>query len=270
LDGADCRIKGAFALYDQSISTWDFYFTHSSRYTGSGWHSGMVNGKITWVGTTITATGNAYGGVGYDFLNCNIAFFGTGTSDRTILLSSNVASNTMYPGHIVVAADANSQYSLPVNLSTGSGYIDEYDQIKQINRYGDYSGICRKLTSPAPTVWVAGSFGTNFNNSGTWIGEISSSPTKVKDPSHEMYSKLYPNPAINHFNYEFDAPASGLYNIKLVSADGSYAKVIFSDYLGKGKANISMKTQGFKNGIYVLTVYHNSSTFKSEKIIVRN
>jgi hypothetical protein len=73
-------------------------------------------------------------------------------------------------------------------------------------RWGDYTGICRKHNEVSATVWINGMFGTAAHNWETWIAEIT------------LFEGLV-NAGKNQFTFNKSNLESGIYYIKIMSSN---------------------------------------------------
>lgn len=270
LDAGDCRISGAFAIYDASQQIWTYYFTHTSTYNGSGTRNGMIKGKIVWKGSNLTYSGIAYGGTNVDITHSNISLLSNNPLDENVLLSGNVSSSQFYPRYTSVASDINNSFSNPIDITIGAGSINDFDSHKQISRYGDYSGNCKKFNAQNPTIWLAGSYGDIGNNSpGTWLAEISTNKSNVSvEVLPTVAGNIYPNPTNNKFYYDFSVKESREYSITLLTVDGRYSKKLFDNYLPTGKVSLGFETTNLPDGTYMIVVSDNNTTIATTKLTI--
>jgi len=272
LDVGDCRVKGAFYLYNSSSGSANIYFTFTTATSLSSIYNGVAKCKMTWVSSGSPSVSSiAFGSALGDFSHPNIASFGISSNDENILLSSLVTSPTDYPNVVVFSFDAANNYSPLLPLDTIKNYIDEYDASKAKSRWGDYMGLSRKFVNP-PVVWASGSYGLSNHTSGTWIGEISTTKFAAEVPlssNSTPGNKLYPNPATDLFNLEFYTKEETNCHIELISTDGKYTQRLLEDRIPEGNHKISLTTKELPAGSYIIRIISGDKLISIEKLIIK-
>lgn len=185
------------------------------------------------------------------------------------MLFFNCASPNHFPGTGVVHIDPDGNFSAPLIIKEGFTYLDRSSSSPE--RVGDYTNIAIKFNNPGE-FWGAGVVGYSSNRHGTWVSQIfgpvmtssgTPQPAAVKDVA------VYPNPAEDIVNIEFDSPQSGMYEVSLFNLQGQQLAVIARDRLSQGKARLVFMTQDLQSGIYLVKVKSESGWVHSEKLIVR-
>lgn len=166
LDTGDSRVEDGFYL-DGII-----HFVLNDDYSSG--YGGLFYCRIN------IGTGNVqdekFGLSGYDYCYPSVASFTTSATDRSVMISFVRSSSSIYPETRVVNCDNNFDWSTSTQVKAGETYVDV---LGSVERWGDYSRICRKHNEAQPTNWMIGCFGhSNYFENNTysgWVAEINGS-----------------------------------------------------------------------------------------------
>ncbi len=162
----DTRIQSAFYA-DETV----FFVMNTDA--GSG-YTGIYYGRIDV--PNLVGTSNTFGLDEFDYAFPSIAAFSTSEADKTVLIGFMRTGASIYPEFRTVSCDENWNWSSSVLVRSGDSFVDFLED--DIERWGDYSGICKRHLNDGVEVWISGCYGENqdgfLNNVlGTWIGKIS-------------------------------------------------------------------------------------------------
>ncbi len=244
---------------------------------GNGW-CGIQYGRIYLDSNKAVMT--SYGEPGTDFCYPAIASLGYDSLDRSVAIAYLRSDTTTLPETGVLSLDDAMTWSAKQTVKSGDTSVNILyppDYGIQPERWGDYTGMCRKYNIGTPQVWMAGAFGANTpprNNSyGTWIAQILNGQgqtvgiaTVAKDPVKNM---LYPNPASDMFILEFENTADGNVSVDLYDVSGRLIRNLFTDYLRESMNRLSFNKLMLSTGTYVVRVSRNGKQLVSEKLVVR-
>jgi hypothetical protein len=129
-------------------------------------------------------------------------------------------------------------------------------------RWGDYTGICRKYNSTVPEAWLAAAYGTNtlprLASFGTWIAQVKSNDPQlplntIEWPSSNT-SKIYPNPVQDLYYLEFQNKIAGPVQIRLYDMQGKLIKVLLDDQLPVSANRLSFNKGVLATGVYQIQI----------------
>ncbi|MBC6993479.1 T9SS type A sorting domain-containing protein [Neolewinella lacunae] len=78
---------------------------------------------------------------------------------------------------------------------------------------------------------------------------------------------MFPNPASERFNLQFEAPTAGDYLTRLVAPDGRVVREIKQTISG-GSANVQWNIDGLASGVYLYQVSGNAG-IQTGKVVIR-
>ena len=264
LDNGDCRIQSAFYL--NGIVHFVF---HSD--IGEGWNG--VNYNRLNVANSTNAS-HMYGLQGsYDYAYPAVASFATSNTDPTVMIAFLRCSENSYPEVRVTNCDRDFTWSPSTSVKEGETYVDFLSD--DVERWGDYTGICRKHNSADPRVWLAGCYGADINSQSayntykTWVAEVKSGETvSVEDPQTKEDVKVFPNPAYNMFNIRFTSDGLSPVQIDLFDANGVLVKTLYQDTPKSGENKLSFNQEALTTGTYFLSIHSGSQILKNEKLVI--
>ncbi|MBL7764878.1 MAG: T9SS type A sorting domain-containing protein [Chitinophagaceae bacterium] len=256
-----------------------FYLNRQIHFTfdadiGSGW-CGIHYGRILL--DSNMAYVSAIGEIGTDLAYPAVSSFGYDEYDAGAAIAYVRSDTGMTPETGVVSIDKDWIWSGLQTVKAGDTVVNILyppDYGVSPERWGDYTGVCRKFNSPVPQVWMAGAYGANTpprNASyGTWIAQIISNepnfvPTDLTSTSN---IQLYPNPVDNQFTIEFENEKYGWVNISLLDMNGQIVRVLFEDQLSKSMNRLSFNKDMLLSGNFIIRVTRDQQLLKTIKLSV--
>jgi hypothetical protein len=262
LDNGDCRALSGF--YQNGIIHFVFHSDYSNGYNGINYNRLNV--------TTQTNTSATFGLTGYEYSYPSVASFATSTTDKSVMIGFGRTGSNIYPEIRVINCDDNMTFGASKLVKSGTGYADYTASAGSAERWGDYTGICRKHNNSAPTVWMNGMFGTTTNDWETWIAEITGTggtTTIANEPKSDNF-KLYPNPIYQEFKTEFELSTNSKISIDIFDIQGKLLKTLFNGNAIAGKNQFTFNKSNLGIGTYLIIISSNNQTLKNEKIIIAN
>ncbi|MBL7753891.1 MAG: T9SS type A sorting domain-containing protein [Chitinophagaceae bacterium] len=255
--------------YIDSLSTGNawvqnaFYLNGVIHYTqsadiGQGW-CGLNYGRILLdSGYAVTTQ---HGEVGTDLCYPALASMAYTPNERGVVLAYLRSDSSMTPECGVISVDHDMVWSSKQVVKTGDTSVNIlYPPAYPImpERWGDYTGICRKYNAAVPEAWLAAAYGTNTlprrASWGTWIAQVTTTDPQVplNTTSHELGTglQLYPNPAIDLFALEFENKIAGPARIELYDVQGKLIKILFDDALKVSMNRLSFNRNILQPGTY--------------------
>ena len=249
----DSRILGAFADGEE------IQFVSASVNQGSG-SSGVFHAIIANYQTNpVINHANVFAIDTLDFGYPNVTFAGDPWGLRQSLISFNYTGPNMYPGMGAVLFNG-VDYSPMVQVKTGVGNINLLSGKTQ--RWGDYMGA-QVDWSNYGSIWIEGIFGRADGRYGNWIAKINSPLLGVKTETKEMSTKLYPNPAIDLIEFEFDMSETETVNFKIYDIWGRTVDQVLNAKCKHGQNRLQFNIASLATGNYILT----ATTTTGEEVI---
>lgn len=253
----DCRNLGAFIENDK------IQYVHNTLDTATGfcavYHGVIQNASAA----TPTVNGFIINDTLCDLGYPNISYIGSSSSDNSAIINFNHVSPTVHAGCSVMKADGAGQYSGRVTVKNGTSYVNILTS--QLERWGDYSGSQRKYNEPGK-VWMNGYYGyqqLSQKKHGTWIGEISLTPTGVGMAEHSQAQavQVYPNPFPSMMQVEFDLKKNEYLSFVLYDMSGKAVRTLLREYVKAGKQNFSFTPEPLPAGAYLLKIFNADGSF---------
>lgn len=252
------------------------HFTYSAD-MGNGW-CGIHYGRILL--DSNKAIVSSFGEVGTDMCYPAVASFGhdANNQDAAIAFLRSDTSFAIMPEVDVISIDHSMNWSSKQTVKAGDTSVNILfppTYAIQPERWGDYTGICRKYTGGNPQVWLAGAYGANtpprLNSFGTWIAQIFNPnyPTTAPTPTKYAQQKLYPNPVTDMFILEFENAEAGFVTAALYDVSGHLVNTLFEDYLTKSTNRLSFNKLMLKPGNYFLLLSRNGKKVFTEKLSIK-
>ncbi len=182
------------------------------------------------------------------------------------------SGSSIYPQTRVVLCDNAGAWSGSSLVKAGETYVDVYES-EGVTRWGDYTGISRKQNSSNPEVWLSGCYGVYRSSEhalDTWISQIKGMTTEIKEsdvPSLDQ-TKIYPNPAYDMINIEFNLDQQSIIEISIFDLQGRMVKLLYKDGADRGKNVLSFNKGALSPGIYFIKIQSNNQIISNEKIVV--
>ncbi len=262
LDNGDCRALSGF--YQNGIIHFVFHSDYLNGYNGINYNRLNV--------ATLINTSSTFGLSGYEYSYPSVASFATNTTDKSVMIGFGRTSSNIYPEIRVVNCDNNMTWSSSTLVKAGSGYADYTTSGGSAERWGDYTGMCRKHNNLDPTVWMNGMFGTTSNDWESWIAEISGTggTTNIASTTKSDNFKLYPNPIYQEFKTEFELATNSKISIDIFDIQGKLVLTLFNGDAIAGKNQFTFNKSNLEKGTYFINISSNNQILKNETIIIAN
>lgn len=264
LDGGDCRLLNAFYL--NGI----VHFVHMTD-LGDGWNG------INYCRLNVQALTNESSTFGlkgsYDYTYPAVASFGKTVNDKAVIIGFQRGSSAIYPEYRVVHCDNNMNWSGSKLVHIGENYVDVL--AGDVERWGDYTGICRRNNGSNPRVWITGSYGADVNSQNSthtyrsWIAEVYSYTTATNEEiKTKDEGKVFPNPVYENFSYQFELSKAQEIEIVLIDQNGKLIRSFYKGKLEEGKQELSFNKGNLANGEYYLQLKGKGNYEKLVKILI--
>ncbi len=235
-------------------------------------YNGLMYHRITISTNGLSEWSKIFNASGYDYVYPSVAWIGSSSSDKSVVINFVRSSSSSYPEHRVVIFDNAGNASASVEVQAGNTYVDHNGNATQTARWGDYTGITRDHATN--TVWVAGHYGTNttyyYNVFGSRIARIgrSDQAANIEDIKNVKEVKVFPNPAPEYFYLTFSLTRPELISVDLYSVNGQKIQTLLRDKVKQGKNKLSFDTKTLAPGEYILQIKTADKIIKNEKIII--
>lgn len=259
LDIGDCRALSGFYL--NGI----IHFVHAAK-RNDNW-GGIHYKRLDVANRTVVA--DNFGLTDYDYAYPAIASYSNNTTGKSAMIMFTRTASDDYPETRVVHVDDNFKWS-------GSTYVKGLWEVEcfgndEVQRWGDYSGICRNYSVTTPSVLVAGAHG-NFD--GEWVSHAAevhdSGPVSTGNHVRLYASSAWPNPVQNKFSFKFQAPQTGIAHVRCISQDGSSENEILVSTAQKGDNTFTMNISTLPAGVYMISILQNNKIIANEKMVVQH
>lgn len=265
LDNGDCRMLSAFYLPG---------LVHCVFATdaGSGWNGVRYTRINVSNNTAQQATLGAPGTA--DYCYPAVASFSTGISGTDVMIAFLRSAPNSYPEARVVNCDEALNWSPTTLVKAGETFVNF---LQGNERWGDYTGICRKHNAGQPTVWLAACYGANIpdastnNTYKTWIAEVQGAGSVGLEESQPAAAgvRVFPNPAMDLIQLDFTLMERARLRIELIDARGALAKLLFEEERSPAEYRISFNRGALAAGSYTLIVRSNETIIGHETLVVR-
>lgn len=258
LDVGDCRVLSGF--YANGI----IHYVH--LVDAGGGYGGIRYNRLDVAGESISFVN--FGQNLVDLAYPAVAPSGASPQDKDVIVVFLRSSKTSFPEFRAMGIDGDMNISSNIPIKTGEYFINVTADNTQ--RWGDYSGICRKHNSFRPKLWVSGCYGRLNSTYGTWIAEISTDPNvSATEIQHVDAGKVYPNPVQEAFTLELDVTGSAYFEIFLSDNQGKIVRNLFRGNVKPGLNHLSFNKGMLAPGTYYLVVRDERKfPVRTEKIIV--
>jgi hypothetical protein len=252
----DCRCMNGFYL--NGIIHFVFNSGDASGNTGINYNRLDVNAK-TNSSKLLSASNTDYGYPG-------VASYSVTDADKSVMIGFSQANSNIYPEVDVVNCDDGMTFSAITPVKSSDGYVSG----SGTQRWGDYSGMCRKHNVLQPCVWMAGAYGTSSNNWNAYVAQIfdASYVTGVQEQSPLARMNVFPNPVVDNFSLEFDANQTDRLTISLYDMGGKLVKELYNGPCYGGECLFSFNKSNLSKGIYSLILRDNKEVIHREKIAI--
>jgi len=262
LSNGDCRVQSAFYLNNI------IYFVFHSKFNDLNGYNGINYNQLNVVNKSITS--KIIGLYGFDYSYPSVASASQeGKDEKDVIIGFLKSGSTIYPQIRTLYVDASLTETSTTPVKDGDTYVS---LIMGEERWGDYSGICRKYNATVPTVWMSGCYATNngttLHTYKTWIAELKDANTGfLEEENVELTDfKVFPNPSVDMVNIEFILKSPEDIDVQIIDMEGRSVKVLYNDYTKAGKTVLSFNKLTLKSGIYFVVVRSQSKVIKSIKV----
>lgn len=262
LDNGDCRTLSGFYLNGT------IHFVFHSEYSGG--YNGVNYNRLDL--STGANTSSMFGTNSAESSYPSIASFGSDLNDKSVMIGFGRTNSSMYPEIRVVSCDHAMRWGSSTLVKAGQGYADIFGSGTS-DRWGDYTGMCRKQNSTTPTVWMNGMYGTTANNWNTWIAEVGatgSSGVSTQDIPNIEKSSVYPTLVYDQFFTEFSLENNTNLTIEVYNTDGKLVKELFNGPGHFGKNVFTFNKNNLSSGTYFVSIKSTNKVLLNEKIIINN
>lgn len=258
LDIGDCRVLGGF--YANGI----IHYIHATDFGGG--YGGIRYNRLDVAGQTVTFVN--HGQNLYDYGYPTLAPVGTTNTDKSVLIAFLRTSKSTFPEFRAVSVDDAMNISSSLEIKTGEYFINV--TAENVQRWGDYSGACRKQSAPNPIVWVSGCYGKANSTYGTWIAELALDPNAaVAEVAPVETTTVFPNPVQDRFTLQMELKEKTYLHIFLVDANGRVARDLYRGRAKGGTNQLTFNKDALGPGMYFLFIQdQDQHTLRQEKILV--
>ncbi|NCX96390.1 MAG: T9SS C-terminal target domain-containing protein [Chitinophagia bacterium] len=260
LGTGDYRILDAFYL--NGIVHYVF-----NKDVGGGW-SGICYNRLTV--SSLSNVNAELGNVGVSDLAFGaLAASGDVPTDKSVIIAFNQSASTYYPRTCAAKCDGSMSFSPILNVKSGVGYIHYSFVTTGTERWGDYTGMCRKYNDNPASLWMAGMYGNTNHAWYQWIAKLNGPTNAIENVNAPASSaKVYPNPVTDFYAVEFDAPARQKLHIYITDMTGKTIADLYNNIVEEGENRFSFNKANLSPGIYLLHLVGENNFSKHEKITV--
>jgi hypothetical protein len=260
LNTGDCRTMDAFYLHG------NVHFVHHTD-IGSG-YSGIDYVRIKVAGATATAS--RFGVSGTDRTYPALTALTNDSLDKSVLIAFNESSSSYYPRTSVVACGNIFTWSAPVVVKAGTGNVNYHIAGSTSDRWGDYTGMCRRYNANPAVSWMAGMYGNATNTWNQHIAKIyGKTDLAVAIPVAENIKiSVFPNPVYENCSVKFTITERMNIKLAIVDMQGKLVKELEGGLADEGENVFSFNKANLSDGTYLLNIYGNLTLISTEKIII--
>jgi len=189
------------------------------------------------------------------------------TNDNSVMIGFAQANSSIYPEISAVSCDNSMTFGTVTIVKNSDSYVGSSGS----ERWGDYSGMCRKHNSPQACCWMAGAFGTTTNVWGAYIAQIYDAgfATGITPLVNAGSLKAYPNPVVDLFSLDFslDKDADKV-DISIYDIQGRMVKDLYNGFCHEGENTFSFNKANLSPGTYFLLIRAGAQRVMHQQIIV--
>jgi hypothetical protein len=256
----DGRILGAYKEGNQ------IQFVSTTVHPING-NAAVYHGVISNVGSAPAVQASYFTVDTLDFGYANISYAGNYGGKNNSIISFDYTGPNIFPGIGAVYYDG-TQLSDMTKVRTGAGYIKVLQQKEQ--RWGDYMGSQRDWNE-AGTVWVEGIYGKTNHQYGNSIAKLTSPFHLGITKADETITptKLYPNPAYQFINIEFELKNEENLGFSIYDMQGRKVDHLLFQHCSKGRNFLQFNVAPLAPGNYVVKVSDPKGQFLFSKRFTR-
>lgn len=265
---------------------------NDSRIQGAFLH----DGKIQFVGNTITSTGNSgiyhgiidrYGDstniyfkvINFDPIDIGypqVTYTGKSRNEIESIISFNHTGDSLNAGFSCLFFDNDSSYSYRQQIVEGGDYVDiiSSNGNRKYERWGDYTGNQQDYMEQS-VAWASGYQATSNGEPLTVIAKLRSpnwnnSPIVGLTEQSAPLMQLSPNPANTWFELSVERKKEELLQFELSAIDGKQSLFKVEEQAFAGENTFRFRTNQLKPGLYLLSVYDQSGRpIGVERVIIQ-
>ena len=264
LNTGDNRAQDGFYLNGM------IHFVHNKD-VGSGF-CGLSYNRLTV--SSLTNVNATYSNVSGAIDRCypGIVSASNDSNDKSVIVAYNESGSSIYPRTCVVGCDVamNWSSSAGVRVKDGVSYVQYPGGTGTVDRWGDYTGICKKYGDTAGTAWMAGMYGNANHTWSQWIAKLKPYPA-VGIPAVELpqsAARVYPNPILDNYHVSFTLTERQNIVINITDMQGRIVVELYRDIAEKGDNLFSFNKANLSPGIYSLNITGAVNNIKNEQIII--
>jgi len=214
----------------------------------------------------LTNTSKLFSANNTDYGYPAVASYSILNTDKSVMIGFSQSNSNMYPEVDVVNCDDAMTFSAITAVKVSDSYVGS----SGTQRWGDYSGMCRKQNSLQPCVWMAGAYGNTSNNWDAYVAQIYDAgyATGVNEVTSKSKLKVYPNPVVDAFTLEFETNQTESLDIALYDFGGRLVKELYQGPSRGGECVFTFNKANLARGMYSLVVRSNQDVVRQEKMIV--
>lgn len=240
----DGRILGAFVEGDE------IQFTSACVAPISG-ASGIFHGIIKNFATSPTISHAQILSIDtLDFGYPNVTFASAPWMRGQSIISFNFTGPNTFPGMGAYLYDGAGYSSMTV-IKTGVSSIKVLTGKQQ--RWGDYMGAQMDWDQMG-SVWVEGIYGRTGNSYGNWMAKLNSPSLGIKEKQQQKQTKavMYPNPAFEMVNIDFELVQGGAISFAIYDIQGKLVDKLLDYKCKKGANRVTFNIASLAKGNYIL------------------
>ncbi|HXC05668.1 MAG TPA: T9SS type A sorting domain-containing protein [Bacteroidia bacterium] len=189
------------------------------------------------------------------------------TNDNSVMIGFAQANSSMYPEISVVSCDNSGNFGTVTSVKNSDSYVGSSGS----QRWGDYSGMCRRHNSPQACCWMAGAFGTTSNVWGAYVAQIYDAgfATGIPAATNLATVKTYPNPVMDMFSLDFSMNKDEeKVDIGVYDMQGRLVKDLYNGFCHEGENTFSFNKANLSQGTYLLLIRAGGEQVAHDRIIV--
>jgi hypothetical protein len=246
----DGRVLGGFYRGDE------MHFVSTSVNPANG-ASSVYHGIISNFKTAPTVFARLISIDSLDFGYPNVSFAGSAHGINHAIISYEFSGRSTFPGYGAVFFDG-SEYSDMLVIKSGDNSIRLLSGKEQ--RWGDYSGSHTDWDAIG-AVWTVGIFGRRDNRYGNYMARLASpfytSSVPEAGTIHAQASKLFPDPAWEYVNFEFNVSKPQYFTFGVFDVSGKMVDQVLATYCKAGRNLIQFNVAPLAPGMYLLKAMGN-------------
>ena len=237
---------------------------------GGGW-CGINYNRLTVA--TATNVSSVYGTSGTsDVCYPAISSISTTATDASVMIAFNECSPSLYPRTCAIMCDNSMTWSSPTVVKSGASYVHYPWSTAATDRWGDYTGMCKKYNASTGTAWMAGMYGSTSHTWYQWIAElkVGTGPGVgiVTATNTDESIKVFPNPVYDNYSIAFTLKEREDITVSIVDINGRAVKELYATTAEAGEQIFSFNKSNLSPCIYFIHISSKSTILKNEKIII--